>query len=246
MAVPTFTQIEAYDAVAVSTTPATVPGATGSFTSAISANATLVVVINQNTANVRTYTVEDDTTGSYTAMTTGPQGTNSNRKAWIYYRTAVGAGTVNIRITSSGSETLNVRCYELSECSYDNASSRVGVSTDVDATFGYPCSADAASIDTQADCALIAAITLTAAGAGLAAGSGWSNGAGSTTSYYSQSKTSAGALTNDQAYIAESGTDRNYASAVISFYVPSAGGGAGPLIKGSLLTGLINGGRLVA
>lgn len=245
MAAPTFTQVEAYDLVAVSTTPTTVPGATGSFTSAISANATIVVVINQTTANVRTYTVEDDTTGSYTAMTTGPQGTNSNRKAWIYYRTGVGAGTVNIRITCSGSENLNVRCYELSECSYDNASSRVGVSTDVTAS-GYPCSADSASIDTQADCALIATLSLTAAGGGLTAGTGWSNGAGDGANYYSQSKTSTSALTDDQAYVAESGTNRNYASAVISFYVPSAGGGAGPLIKGSLLTGLVNGGRLVA
>lgn len=221
----TIVQAEAYDSLAVSTTPATVPGTTGSFTAAIGTGGTICVVLQQTTANIRTYTVEDDSTGSYTAMTAGPAGTNSNRKAWIFYRENV-SGTINVRITCSASETVQVRCFELSAGAvYDNATSRVGALADVTAS-GYPTAADAASIDTQANCALIAALTLTATGGGLTAGSGWSNGAGNGTTFYSQTKESASALANEQGFVAEAGTNRDYASAIISFYTPSAGGAA--------------------
>lgn len=228
MAAPTFTQVEAYDSVAVSTTPAIVPGATGSFTLAVSANATIAVVLHQTTANVRSYTVEHDASGSWVAMTAGPQAINSNRKCYSYYATGLPSGTVQIRITTAlGTDTVLVRCFELSECSYAAAqASRVGSSGDVGATFGYPTATDAASLDTEADFALISAITLTATGGGLSASSGWTDGAGNGTTYFSQTRTGTTPLTDEQGYVAEAGTNRDYAAIILHFHVPSAGGSA--------------------
>ena len=225
MAAPTLVQ-EAGLFTTGNNTSEDLSGTSGSWDSTVTAGSTLIAFLHQPSSDSRTFGVEDDVDGSWTALTAQSRGGGGGFVSQIFYITNHTGGTVTVTVTSNANVVKEVHLVEISDSTFDVESSIAGLSTDIDGTLGYPCSADSTVIDTAADVFVIAGVTIAGGNSVDGGGSGYTNLHTPSSTSATQYKTSASALTNERGWVAESGTNRNYSGAIASFVAAGGGGGA--------------------
>lgn len=203
-------------------------GTVGSWNVAVTAGSTLICVIHDTGSAIRTYSVSDDVDGAWTGLTQAQA--PSGRSAKLSYTTGHTGGTVTVTVSSNFNSVKRVQLLEISDSTFDVESTISSASTGVDASLGYPCSADGTVIDTAADVFIVSAVTLDAAGNPTGGAGGYTALYGGT-QWRSQYLRSASALTNERGWIAEAGTDRSFAG-VIASWAAAGGGGGGTTPKG--------------
>ena len=225
MAAPSVLQVRTFEAPTALTTGLALTGTTGSWTSAITAGSTLILALGQRATGNRTYSVADNVDGAWTARPVLDDGAPNGRKLQLFYIEDHTGGTVTVTVTSSVNQVVDIAAIEIGPSTFEGDSSRTaGLSTDVTAS-GYPCSASSTELDTSADVFVLSAIVLASTGTlddpGTAGWTTW--GATATRSHY-QYKTSNSALTDEQGWIKESGSNRDYISTVAAFIAAGGGG----------------------
>ena len=192
-------------------------GTTGSFDSNVTAGSTLILTLTNTDTNTRTYSVSDDVDGAWTALT---KSILSGVETQIFYKTNHSGGATTVTVSSNFGAVKRVSWLEITASSADQDSNYVGA---VDATFGYPCSADATVIDTGANVFVVAALALNATGSIDTVTSPWTEMYNDGVRQAHKYRSSDTALTNERGFFAESGTNRTAISAIASF--TGTGGG---------------------
>lgn len=190
----------------------------------------------------RTLTTSDVTNGDTcnVAIAEVVAAAGSSEVAVDYVSSATG-GNTTYRLTAGGSTIIEMDVFEFS--GHDSASPLDTTSTGDNASGTSHVCAAAGAIDTAANVIVTTCIQFLNTSGGGTQPSGYTMSTLAGTTNRSGYK-GPGTYTNEDA-AQTTVTARSSIGCVASWKQAAAGGGAGPLIKGSLLTGLINGGRLV-
>ena len=233
MTAPAFIQQRDLASEAISDTGTALSGAAGSFSVDIMAGSTLVLGMHfTGTGGSRYFSaVADSVDGPWTPLTLQDNNGTTGRKTQLWYIADHAGGPVTITCTAAVSFTAAIWVIEIGPSIFDVESGIINGT--VDASLGYPCSADATVIDTAADVLVVSAITLGAGTGSFSTGptSGWTEIADSGGNIYAQYIGSSSALSNERGWIKENGTNRDSAAVIASFV---AAGGADALLADDL------------
>ena len=202
----------------------------------VTAGSTIVVCVMKHASGTRTWTIADDVnSGDYDERANEVDGNGSGKKITIHTKYNVAAGDTIVTLTSNADIGLPIAMYEVSGVGATPTlvvSTLAATSSDVDATFGYPCSADGTVIDTTTAAFICSCMALHANPGSVVAGSGFTlDSGGGSNRWASQSGIFSSAEADNRGFFGEGGVNRHWAGGVLALEEEAAGGSVGSVLS---------------